>query len=89
MPIKWQKFDEQEKDPKLTKRKKREIDEGRKKIIFGAISLIVTGSLAFRLTLNMGRRLLKNIYWLPKENKLELNYYSLLGFTKRLTVSPD
>ena len=88
MPIKWQKFDEQESDPMLTKKRKKEIDSGRNKIIFGAISLIVTGGLGFRLTLNMGKRLLKNIYWLPKQNKLELNYFSFFGFEKPIIVDP-
>mgnify|MGYP001452990929 CR=1 FL=1 len=89
MPEKWQKIKAMEEKERVTKKEQKEIIKNKQKIIGGGIVLLISGILGLSLTLAMGKRLIKTIYWLPKENKFEINYFSFFGFSKPIKVSPS
>jgi len=86
--IKWQSLTEKE-NQKLTKRERKEIATNKKKIVLGVTTLIVSGILACYVTHFMGKRLIRDIYWLPGTNQLQLNYFSLFCGSKPMLVDPQ
>lgn len=88
MHEKWEKVQALEAKETKTKKEQKEISKIKQKMLFGGIALILCGIFGTYLTMEMGKRLIKTIYWLPKENKFELNYFSFFGFNKPIIVSP-
>lgn len=86
--FKWQSLTEKE-NQKLTKRERKEIANNKKKIVLGVTTLIVSGILACCVTNFMGKRLIRDIYWLPGTNQLQLNYFSLFCGSKPVIIEPQ
>jgi hypothetical protein len=89
MKEKWEKIKAIESKEKVTKKEQKEIYKNKQKMLFGGIALILCGIFGTYLKMGMGKRLIKNIYWLPNENKFELNYYNFFGFSIPTLVSPE
>lgn len=86
--VKWGSLTEKEGQKGLTKREKKEIKNNKTKIIVGVTTLIVSGLLASYVTHFMGKRLVKDIYWLPATNQIQLKYFSLFCGDKLALENP-
>jgi len=86
--IKWRSLTARQEQKGLTKREKKEIKNNKTKIIVGVTTLIISGMLACYVTHFMGRRLVKDIYWLPATNQLQFNYFSLFCGDKVVIENP-
>jgi len=86
--IKWKSLSEKEAQKGLTRREKKEISNNKTKIVIGVSTLIISGLLACYVTHFMGKRLVKDIYWLPATNEIQLNYFSLFCGSKVAIENP-
>jgi len=85
--FKWQSLTDRE-NQKITRKERKEIATNKKKIVLGVTTLIVSGILACYVTHFMGKRLVRDIYWLPSTNQIQLNYFSLFCGSKPVLVDP-
>jgi len=83
--FKWQSLTDRE-NQNITRKERKEIATNKKKIVLGVTTLIVSGILACCVTHFMGKRLIRDIYWLPKTNQMQLNYFSLFCGSKPVIV---
>ena len=73
----------------LTKKRKKEIEKKKIKLLIGTIVLISSSLFGIYITRYMGKRIVKSIYYLPQENKFQINYFSLLCLDKPVYVDPS
>lgn len=84
---KWTQLTERE-GQKISKKERKEIDKNKMKIIASIVVLLISGTLACYVTHTMGQRLVKNIYWDPLKNKIQLDYFTLFCRDKPIYVDP-
>ena len=56
------------------------------KILGSFIVVLFSSILGLVITLKLGKRVVKSIYYLPKEESFEINYFSLMCFNKTINV---
>ena len=73
---------------KITKKERKEITRNKQKIILGVSTIILSGFFACYVTHFMATRLVKNIYWLPQTNKIQINFFSIFCGDKPVILDP-
>ncbi len=69
-----------------TNEKKGKINRKRKKLWRLAGLLVVSATLGCLLTWYMGRRIVKSIYFLPQSREVEINFFSLFCFNRKVLL---
>jgi hypothetical protein len=69
--------------------KSKKVERKKQKLVLMAVLLITSCILGGYVTYFMGRRLVKSIYYIPKENKFELNFFNFFCFNKRVIYKPE